>query len=272
MSIEEDFQRYRRLRRDVTHDSFFNDESPYNRHIIEVQKRYSDPGEGVIRWMLEALVDADPPRRRFAGILLDEDNTFEERFFEPLLIAGINEWDPSYSKYFIRPAVQSFGSRRVARYLLDQLRRESGGRQALVINALYWVEGDLIHFPLSDEEALPADRKRELADERQLWEEKDRLYLDLFVGSGNLDVQRNIIPRLRLDEPESYPEDLRPLLEQATRMARRHSDRFIRERARPPSGRPRPLSMIPPIGSPVRRFPRLPGIRELWFRLFGHFK
>lgn len=106
--------------------------------------------------------------RHLAGAVrkpLLEHTGLPEEFFVPLLAAAVYDPDPSFCRWFVEPAVYSFGRRRVVTALLGYLRTGTKAEQAGAQRAWYWA-----HVPLRPDRspAYAADGNRNPAiDETQ---------------------------------------------------------------------------------------------------------
>ncbi|MFD0631633.1 hypothetical protein [Catenulispora yoronensis] len=151
-----------------------------------------------------------------------------EDFFEPLIGAAVYEPDPSFNRWFVEPAINAFGRRRVRVELLTFLRTGTDRERAGSARAWYWTGLPLRHQKLRA--GTLAEEMDDGADEAldvvTAWREAS---LREFVGNENLDVRRCILPGLRLD-PESYPPEVRALVDTAVAIARSHPDEYIRHR------------------------------------------
>ncbi|MFJ9902183.1 hypothetical protein ACIRVK_04620 [Streptomyces sp. NPDC101152] len=72
-----------------------------------------------------------------------ERTRLPEEFFTPLVAAAVYDPDPSFCRWFVEPAVYSFGRRRVMTALLDYLRTGTEAEQAGAKRAWYCA-----HVPL----------------------------------------------------------------------------------------------------------------------------
>jgi hypothetical protein len=152
-----------------------------------------------------------------------------EDYFELLVGAAVYEPDPSFNRWFVEPAINAFGRRRVQMELLTFLRTGTDRERAGSARAWYWTG-----FPLRQRHLRAGALAEELDDEADeasdvvtAWREAS---LREFVGNEDLDVRRCILPGLRLSA-ESYQPELRALVDSAVAIARSHSDEYIRHRA-----------------------------------------
>jgi hypothetical protein len=180
------------------------------------------------QWLAESL--AHPERKWFvAGVF--ELHPVPGRLLGPMLRAGVLEPSPSFNRDFIEPCVASLGARQVMEVLLRYLESGTDAEKAGAASALYWVGSNPRNEDLDDlSQRLRCRMLRE------------------FVDNPDLNVRRRIIPMLRL-EPDAYPEELRPLLPVAIRVARSHPDEYIRHRVEVQLGAGGPFMAIPHTGA-----------------------
>lgn len=131
-----------------------------------------------------------------------------EPFFDPLVRAAVHDPDPSLDRQFVEPLCAVFGARRTQEALLGVLATGTDPERAGAARARYWAS-----FETSD-------------DLEDRW---NRAALREFVTNDDLDVRRCVLPGLSLD-PARYPAELRPLVAEAVRIARTHSDDYLRHR------------------------------------------
>ena len=213
--------------------------------VKAIHDRFARPTPEESQWLLDHM--EDKRQRYFVSVVLEAAVSIDERFFLPLIKAGVYEVDPSFNRQFIEPAVKHFGLRRVKEALLEIINNGSTFEEAGAINALYWT-GMKLKFPpdapkLTVEYATPESRAayESLADIRQRIALR---LLELFVTTDSVDVQRSIIPSLGLD-PTAYPDSHRPLVSKAIAIARSHGDDYIRHRVEVQLGNERLLRPIP---------------------------
>lgn len=213
--------------------------------VREIQGHFRHPTAEEDHWLLDHLQDRQACY--FVVLILGKLQKIDERFFLPLIKAGVYEVDPSFNREFIEPAIKHFGRRRVMEALLDFINDGNNFEQAGAINALYWT-GMKLDFPpnvpnFSIEYASPESRAayESLADIRR---QIGLRLLELFVNTDSVDVQRSIIPRLDLD-PTKYPDSHKNLISKALAIARGHSDDYIRHRVEVQLGNEKRLRPLP---------------------------
>ena len=151
-----------------------------------------------------------------------------EGYFAPLIGAAVYEPDPSHSRWFVEPAINAFGRRRVRVELLGLLRTGTDLERAGAARAWFWSGLPLRQPHLragTPAEAMGAEAD-EAADVAAAWGEAA---LREFVGNEDLGVRCSILPGLRLN-PASYPPVLHELVDTAVAIARSHPDEYIRHR------------------------------------------
>ncbi len=180
-----------------------------------------------IEWLIVGL--RDRRKKWFVQLICARCETLPDDFFMPLVRAAVYEDDPSYNREFINPCIRIFGRRRASEALLDFVSSGTNYEKAGAVNALYWALGGIP----KDEDDLEDIRVR-----------KRSIYLKEFISNHNLNVRRSIIPQLALD-PQLYPENLVPLVEEATRIASSHPDSYIRHRVQVELGQSKILEPLP---------------------------
>lgn len=171
--------------------------------------------------------------------------------FAPLLRIAVYEADPSFNRSFIEPCLRAFGYRKVLEALLEYVRSGTNREKEGSANALYWAQRPLLLPDWIDRERqeqnqqelqqalqeFEQERLKAEQDFQQLWNGLldvrsaiSRALLKEFVENANLDVQRSIIGLLSLN-PAKYPDELKPLVLIAARLAKEHADDYIRHRA-----------------------------------------
>jgi hypothetical protein len=167
-------------------------------------------------WIEGALADAE--RKHFVVWPLQNRTIhLPTRLMAAILWAGIAETDPEGSRDFILPCLRLWGVRRVNETLLEVLEHGEDDEKAGAANALYWagLSSENYHIPSEDWDDVRARRRHALLRE--------------FIANDDATVRRNIVSLLNLN-PNAYPEEMRPLVEEAVRIGRAHPDAGIRER------------------------------------------
>ncbi|WP_329485077.1 hypothetical protein OG618_00540 [Kitasatospora sp. NBC_01246] len=203
-----------------------DDTSTFHRCLAEVSripglKPAPEPADGDGRaWghaVRRALRDAGE-----RGLVLSEES------FEALLEAAVQDPDPSYNRWFVEPALNAYGYRRVRAGLLARLVGGTDAQRAGAARAWYWTA-----FPL-DSDGATAEHPGALeldgaTDRAVLVREWNEAALREFVTNEDLDVRRCILPGLPL-RTSAYRPELHHLVETATAVARAHPDDYIRHR------------------------------------------
>jgi hypothetical protein len=213
------------------------------------RRHFAAPTEEDIAWLSEALGDEE--RKWFVSNLAESAETMGDGLLPPMLLAAVDELNPSANKDFVWPCVSIFGLRRVNEFLLDVLETGSDFRKAGAVRALYWagvpvrfVARSSSHRPDHDLEARAASSAL-----NDLWQRRRALLLTTFVENDDIDVRRSLIPSLTLD-PAAYPEHLGPLVVQAIEIARGSDDEYLRHRVEIQLGHEGPLRILPPRRMP----------------------
>jgi hypothetical protein len=146
-----------------------------------------------------------------------------------------------------------FGPRRVNEYLLGVLESGDDFHKAGAVSALYWAQVS-VSYRLTYPTTSPLQLRPEDADQESLAvyealsdlrERKRKLFLETFVSNPNLDVRRNLIASLDLDE-SAYPDTHKHLVARALQIAREHPDDYIRHRVEIQLGEVIPAFPLPP--------------------------
>jgi hypothetical protein len=156
----------------------------------------------------------------FVAAIFFEGAPVPKRLLKSILRAAIYEVNPSLDKYLVLPCVESHGHRCVNELLLDIVESGTDFEKAGAVNALYWAQMSVtyppntINFGFENATQQSRDAYSKLND---VWERRRRLFLCEFVSNDSIDVRRSIIPSLKLDEAV-YPDDLKPLVAEATQL------------------------------------------------------
>jgi hypothetical protein len=214
-------------------------------------ERLQVASEDDAKWLIGAL--RDERRKWFVADIAARVRCLPDALFEPLLRASVEELSPSFNRRFVEPCMRVFGPRRVNEYLLAVLESGDDFHKAGAVSALYWaavrVSYRLMHpmtspLQLRSEDADPESQA--LYDSlRDLDERKRKLFLETFVANPNLDVRRNVIASLELDE-SAYPDTHKHLVSRAIQIAREHPDQYIRDRVEIQLGEVKGALPIPP--------------------------
>jgi hypothetical protein len=207
----------------------YDDRATKNQIVKEARRLLSTATSADWERLSEAL--ADDKQKWFVAAIFSE-YPVPKRLVKAMIRAAIYEVNPSLNRAFISPCIASYGHRTVNEGLLEVVENGTDFEKAGAVNALYW-GGMSLSFPPNTnrftlENATPESRAAyfKLKD---VWERKDRLFLQEFVSNENLDVRQSIIPSLKLNE-SVYADDLKPLVSKAIEIARHHEDEYIRHR------------------------------------------
>ncbi|MFK0014236.1 hypothetical protein [Streptomyces sp. NPDC091027] len=157
-----------------------------------------------------------------------EGRVLPEESFDVLLEAAVHEPDPSFNRWFVEPALNAFGHRRVRLALLRYLRTGTDPERAGAARAWYWSALPLRMPGVRTENGGAAGPPGSDggSDVVAAWHEAA---LREFVDNEHVDVRRSILPGLSLRK-SAYPPELHALVDTATRLARSHPDEYIRHR------------------------------------------
>lgn len=194
------------------------DDNPYDdrpERVIVVETRKAARNGGSLdnpeqwEWVESALRDTEA--RRFVSAVFHRQAA-PSALASTMLTMGVEEENPSNNRLFIEPAVKAMGARRVMNRLLELLRDGSDREKAGAASAAYWVQGDW-------SQPSYVEARERFRDEM----------LRQFVSTESVSVRQRIIPGLSM-KPEDYSPEVAKLISAAIRIARGHSDPYIRHR------------------------------------------
>ncbi len=207
-------------------ERFGDDTSTFHRCLAEVSRipglePVPEPADGDTRSWVHAV-------RRALRTAEERGLVLSEASFEVLLEAAVQDPNPSFNRWFVEPALNAYGYRRVRAGLLERLVGGTDAQRAGAARAWYWTAFHLEPDGASAEHpgALELDGA---TDRTVLVREWNQAALREFVTNEDLDVRRCILPGLPL-RTSAYPPELHHLVETATALARAHPDNYIRHR------------------------------------------
>ncbi|SNX65542.1 hypothetical protein SAMN06272735_7381 [Streptomyces sp. TLI_55] len=151
-----------------------------------------------------------------------------EGVFERLVRTGVHDPNPSFNRQFIEPAVRLYGRRRVKAALIDVLRTGSDAERAGAARAWYWT-GAPVRYLDGETRVMTPESRAEVDSVADLEAEWQEAALREFIANEDLGVRRCILPGLVL-ETRRRPAELHGLVAEAVRIARGHSDPYLRDR------------------------------------------
>ena len=246
MDIAQHYEHYRTVMASIPIECSGDDWGRMMQCEGDVRQRYTRANETELGWLLENLGDSE--KSWFISLALEGMESLHDQFLMPLVMAGVNEVDPSSNKRFIQPAVQHFGVRRVMECLFDVLKTGNQFEQSGAINALYWAQvpltfqADTKDFTIENATAESREAYQSVAD---IGRDISLHLLELFVTTDSIDVQRSVIPRLALDNSDRYPETHRQFVNRAIEIARSHTDEYVRHRIEVQLGKESLLKPLP---------------------------
>ena len=199
------------------------------KHTTAARRHASSAGNTTWNWFTDSLQNE---RRKWFVAEVFGAQRVPKRLHTRMILTAVLEKNPSSNRYFIEPCVRSFGSRNVLSELLKYLQSGTDEQKAGAVSACYWV---------------PRNAKAEADDDLRI--QIRCQMLSEFVQNDNLEVRRRIIPMLTLDQ-NTYPESLRSLVPETIRIARSHTDEYIRHRVEVQLGAGGPLMAIPNVQKP----------------------
>ncbi|MFJ6630990.1 hypothetical protein ACIQMR_06180 [Streptomyces sp. NPDC091376] len=156
------------------------------------------------------------------GIVLSDES------LDVLLRAAVHEPDLSFNRWFVEPALNAFGHRRVQIALLGYLRTGTDLERAGAARAWYWSALPL-RMPVVRAKNGRATGQADTDDGSAVVAEWNEAALREFVSNEHVDVRRCILPGLSLRK-SVYPPELHDLVDAAVATARSHPDEYIRHR------------------------------------------
>ncbi len=194
------------------------------KHLRAARQRVAQNSPEDWQWLISSLDDDE--RKWFVAEVFRLEQ-LPKRLFFSMIRAGVLERDPSLNRNFIEPCLRCLGTKRVCAALIEYLERGNNREKAGAASALYWAW-----------RPEPGDDMSDL--QGRIW----AAMLQEFVYNEDLRVRRRIIAYLNL-KPDYYPEELRPLVQRAIKIARDHPDDYIRRRVERQLDNAGPLMAIP---------------------------
>lgn len=199
-----------------------DDPDGYDRCLAELARvlTLDVPAEATRRDLMHAIFRV--ARRKFPdGTALPAES------FDLLVECAVREPDPSANRWFVEPALNAFGRRRVQVALLGRLLSGPDPQRAGAARAWYWSRLP-IRCPHLMASGDPAQRAAADASGDVVQEWHTAALLE-FVRNDDTRVRQCILPLLSL-KPSVYPPALAPAVEAAIAIARGHHDAYIRHR------------------------------------------
>lgn len=230
----------------VRHTPQFYETTPkFKPAILKALDHLDSVSSKDIKWLEQALTDEQ--RKWFVAFVLSVVPNFPQALFMPMMRAAVYERNPSANRDFVEPCINAFGYRKVNEALLTFIKSGSNFEKAGACNALYWARvplefrGTVLNFDIENATPESRDAYNEINDIRL---QIQYLFLQEFITNTDLDVRRSIVASLNLD-PDLYPDELKPLINQAIQIARSHSDEYIRHRIEVQIGEEKLLKPLP---------------------------
>jgi len=168
-----------------------------------------------LSWLQSALKHEH--RKWFVALALRKATNMPALLILPMIYTAVNQPDPSTPGSFIEPLMRCFGPRSVNLALLHILANGTDQEKCGASYSLYWGRVLVGRNGISND---PMD---------DVWDQKRSLMLRTFMENEDVYLRRSVLAQLSFDEAK-YPEDLKPLLPEAIRIARAHPDEYIRHR------------------------------------------
>lgn len=153
----------------------------------------------------------------------------QPEWFEPLMRAMVYDFDLSFVRDLVEPAMEAYGRREVKKALIEYLAtgttpERTGAGQAWYFTQLQITFRDDSDTPTTESVAIA--RSYEDVD----WE-WSATALRVFVEDEDVYLRRCVLPWVPRN-PAKCPEDVGDLIAQANDIVRTHSDDYIRRRGR----------------------------------------
>ena len=180
-----------------------------------------------VEWLIESLEGILPEQKQKQGFIISslrQATQIPDLLFDPLLKASLFT-DPSSNSAYIGPCLRCFGPRKVNEILFRYFETGTDEEKTGATNGFYW--------------ALRNFHTRTIRLGLVPYENIDDLHVKIryaflmtFLHNEDVPLRRSLIARItQADFTRSeYPKDAPELLEQVLRIARSHSDEYIRHR------------------------------------------
>jgi len=182
-------------------------------------------------WFKKALLDEN--RVLFVIFFLREIiKGMPKKLYQHMIKAAMLEDKATHNRKFVELCLKTYGYREVYNTLFKYLEDGSNEEKIGAVKVFYWIKPRLVYAKNAKDHSFKnaTHESKELYNSvRGLEIRKNYLYLKEFVKNEDLDVRRAIIPALKL-KIEFFPEEVKPLAEQAIEIARTSDDAYIRER------------------------------------------
>jgi hypothetical protein len=106
--------------------------------LMQFRMQFKGFSENDISTLISFLTDND--KKWFVAHLLDNLDTFPIGLLEPMLIAAVDEPDPSFNNDFIKPCRRVFGYLDIQKILLNIFQNGDTSKKVGVLKALYWAQ------------------------------------------------------------------------------------------------------------------------------------
>lgn len=198
-------------------------------------KRFGDNDLSVLKSFL-----LDNDKKWFVAHLLDNLDTFPNDLLEPMLIAAVNEPDPSFNNEFVKPCRRVFDYVDIQNILLDKFRNGDKDKKIGVLKVLYWArptvyemivhEGNRVYkqqgyetffwdYELNSfDDDFKVDEKvflQENPRQEAIYKEQIKTILSEFYKTSDMDLKYQIalrLPKELKDYPEEFQNDAKAFL------------------------------------------------------------
>ncbi|WP_236653385.1 hypothetical protein [Streptacidiphilus melanogenes] len=163
-----------------------------------------------------------------------ESPRLADELFTPLMAAAVHDPDPSFCRWFVEPALYSFGRRRVLEALVEYLRSGSDPERAGATRAWYWA-----HMPLRAERsaayAPDGTRPASLDASEEAVEAWFEVSMKVYTETTDVGVRYRVLRMLPVSR-QAYPPRLHNLFDTTLSAARADPDEYNRRWARAVDG------------------------------------
>lgn len=198
--------------------------------LRQFRMQFKGFGDNDLSILKSILVDND--KKWFVAHLLDNLDTFPSDLLKPMLIAAVDEPDPSFNNEFIKPCRRVFDYVDIQKILLDIFRNGDNSKKIGVLKVLYWArptvyemtvhEGNKIYkqqgydtffwdYELNSfDEDFKVDQKfyeKECPRQKAIYIEQVKTILLEFYKTSDIDLKYQIALRLP-KELTDYPAEL----------------------------------------------------------------
>ena len=180
-----------------------------------------------VGWLIKSLKGILPEQKQKQGFIISslrQATQIPDALLEPLLKASLFT-DPSSNSAYIGPCLRCFGPRKVNEILFRHFEKGTNEEKTGAANGFYWALRNF-HTRSLRLGLVPHENINDLHVKVRY------AFLTTFLRNEDVPLRRSLIARItQADFTRSeYPKDTQTLLRQVLRIARSHSDEYIRYR------------------------------------------